>query len=83
MINHNHTTIEEKRQCMRNLILTRIQDRWHKGCSYAGIFTTFAEFGLNHKKAGKEFLNSHDWSDTTLKQTYLEEIQSFLRQHLK
>ncbi len=83
MDKHTHTNIEEARQCVRNTILNRIMERWKNGCDKKGILVTFLEFGINHQKGGKEFLNSRTWANTSKKREYRDEIKLFLNEYIK
>ena len=83
MDNHTHTSVEEKRQCVRNTILNRIIERWEGGCNREGIFVSFLEFGINHRKGGREFLESRTWADTSKKREYIDDIKTFLQEHIK
>ncbi|TFG25578.1 MAG: hypothetical protein EU529_00775 [Promethearchaeota archaeon] len=82
MDRHTHTNIEEARQCVRNTILNRIMERWKSGCDKSGILITFLEFGINHKKSGKEFLESRTWANPSKKREYIDDIKFFLQEHI-
>ena len=75
--------IERTRNEFRRQILNKIAEVENFNDFHLSVRVMFMHLGLTLKQEAVEFLETRDWSDASLREDYMSEIEAFLRKHIK